>query len=169
MKLIFKTFSVAASLAFAATASFAGDTNEICPIMIEDEIDEEEFSEYEGKKVFFCCGACKKSFDANPKYIIKVAGDSLPQYKGMEDKLKLADVKLLDQKFCPMYPDSLVTPDSPSVDYKGKKIYFFKKRAVDKWEKDPETNFKEATEAGLLPQFAENKSKDGDKKEEKKD
>ena len=163
MKLISKSFAVAASLAFAATAAFAGDKNEICPIMVEDEIDEEEFSEYEGKKVYFCCTTCKKSFDANPKYIIKVAGDSLPQFKGMEDKLKLADVKLLEQKFCPMYPDSLITPDSPSVEYKGKKIYFFKKRAVDKWEKDPEGNFKKATEEGLLPQFKENK-----KKEEKK-
>ena len=103
MKLIFKTFSVAASLAFAATASFAGDTNEICPIMIEDEIDEEEFSEYEGKKVFCCCGTCKKSFDASPKYIIKVAGvEALPQFKDMEDKLKLAEVELLEQKFCPL-------------------------------------------------------------------
>lgn len=167
MKLIFRTFTAAASLAFAATAAFADDTNKLCPIMVEDEIDEEEFSEFEGKKVFFCCATCKKSFDANPKYIIKVAGDSLPQYKGMDEKLKLAEVELLEQKFCPLYPDSLITPDSPSVEYKGKKIYLFKKRAVEKWAKDPDGNFKKAIEAGLLPQFAENKGKDGDKKEDK--
>jgi len=139
--------------------------------MVEDEIDEEEFSEYEGKKVYFCCGTCKKSFDASPKYIIKVAGDTLPQFKGMEDKLKLDEVELLEQERCPMYPDSIVTPDSPSIEYKGKKIYFFKKRAVDKWEKDPEANFKKASEAGLLPQFDEKKDddkkkKDGDEKKE---
>ena len=165
MKLIHKAFALAAGLAFTTTAAFADDkaTNKICPIMVEDEIDDEESSEYEGKTVYFCCTTCKKVFDANPKYIIKVAADSLPQFKGMEDKLKLSEVKLLDQKFCPMYPDSLITPDSPSVEYKGKKIYFFKKRAVDKWEKDPEGNFKKATEEGLLPQFKENK-----KKEEKK-
>ena len=29
--------------------------NKICPIMIEDEIDQEEVVEFEGKKVFFCC------------------------------------------------------------------------------------------------------------------
>ena len=160
MKLIFKTFALAASFAFAASAAVADDANTICPIMIEDEIDEEEFSEYEGRKVLFCCTTCKKIFDANPKYIIKVAGDNLPQFKGMEEKLKLAEVELLEQKFCPMYPDSIVTPESPSAEYKGKKIYFFKKRAVAKWEKDPEGNFKKAIEAGLLPQFAENKKKE---------
>jgi YHS domain-containing protein len=160
MKLISKTFAIAASLAFAASAAFADDTNKICPIMVEDEIDEEEFSDYEGKKVFFCCGTCKKSFDANPKYIIKVAGEALPQYKGMDEKLKLAEVELLEQKFCPIYSDSLITPDSPTVEYKGKKIYLFKKRAVAKWKKDPEGNFKTATEAGLLPQFDENKKQD---------
>ena len=166
MKLIHKALALAAGLTFSTTAAFADDkTNELCPIMVEDEIDEEEFSEYEGKKVFLCCGTCKKVFDANPKYIIKVAGDALPQFKGMEEKLKLSEVKLLDQKFCPMYPDSLITPESPSVEYKGKKIYFFKKRAVDKWEKDPDANFKKATEAGLLPQFDENKSKDDKKKD----
>lgn len=160
MKLIFKTFTLATSLALSLSAAIADDTNKICPIMVEDEIDEEEFSEYEGKKVFLCCGSCKKIFDANPKYIIKVAGDALPQFKGMEEKLKLSEVELLEQRFCPMYPDSIVTPDSPSIEYKGKKIYFFKKRAVDKWEKDPEGSFKKATEAGLLPQFAENKKKE---------
>ena len=164
MKLIHKAIALVAGLTFTTSVAFAKDENEICPIMIEDEIDDEESSEYEGKTVYFCCTTCKKIFDKNPKYIIKIAADSLPQFKGMEDKLKLSEVKLLDQKFCPMYPDSIVTPDSPSVEYKGKKIYFFKKRAVDKWEKDPDGNFKKATEAGLLPQFDENKSKDEKKK-----
>ncbi|MFT4547043.1 MAG: YHS domain-containing protein [Verrucomicrobiales bacterium] len=163
MKLIAKISSLAAGLALTAFTAVAEDTNTICPIMVEDEVDDEEFSEYEGKKVLFCCTSCKKSFDKNPKYIIKIALDSLPQFKGMEEELKLSEVKLLDQKFCPMYSDSIVTPDSPSIEYKGKTIYFFKKRAVDKWEKDPEGNFKKATEAGLLPQFDENKSKDEDK------
>lgn len=164
MKLIFKTFAAAVGFAMASTAALADDTNKICPIMVDDEIDEEEFVSYEGKKVFFCCGTCKKSFEANPKYIIKVAGDSLPQFKGMEEKLKLAEVELLEQKFCPLAPDSIITPDSPSIEYKGKKIYFFKQRSLDKWQKDPEGNFKTATEAGLLPQFAENKGKDEEKK-----
>ena len=29
--------------------------NKLCPIMIEDETDEEEVVEFEGKKVLFCC------------------------------------------------------------------------------------------------------------------
>ena len=168
MKLISKVLSLAASFTFAASA-FADETNTVCPIMVDDEVDDTEVSEYEGKKVYFCCTKCKKIFDANPKYIIKASHDLLPQFDGMDEELKLSEVELMEQKFCPMYPDSLVTPDSPSIEYKGKKIYFFKDRAISKWEVDPEASFKAATEAGLLPQFDENKSKDEAEEDPEKD
>jgi len=60
----------------------------------------------------------------------------------------------MGQRFCPIKTDSLVSPKSPSIEYKGKKIYFFKERDIErKWGKDPEKYFSEAKEAGLLPQF----------------
>ena len=43
---------------------------------------------------------------------------------------------------------------SVPIEYKGKKIYFFKERDIDrKWKKDPEAAFEKARKEGLLPQF----------------
>ncbi len=47
-----------------------------CPIM-GSAIDKALFTEYKGKKVYFCCPGCKPEFEKNPeKYIVK-----LPQFK----------------------------------------------------------------------------------------
>ncbi len=49
----------------------------MCPIMDGNKIDKNVFVEYKGKKVYFCCSACKAKFEADPeKYISK-----LPQFK----------------------------------------------------------------------------------------
>jgi YHS domain-containing protein len=47
----------------------------VCPVT-GDKIDKNMFVEYKGKKVYFCCAACKSVFNKNPeKYIAK-----LPQF-----------------------------------------------------------------------------------------
>ena len=102
----------------------------VCPLMLEDEIDEEEFSEFAGKKTFMCCSTCVKRFDKSPKYYIKAlrehavtkglpAHHFFPQFKDMD----LKDVKLMDQRFCPVRSGALVGPGSPSVEYKGCLLY----------------------------------------------
>ena len=49
----------------------------MCPVMPEMKINPEVFSEYKGKKVYFCCTDCKAKFEAEPeKYIA-----NLPQFK----------------------------------------------------------------------------------------
>jgi len=48
----------------------------ICPVM-EGAINKNMFTEYKGKKVYFCCAGCKEKFEKEPeKYIAK-----LPQFK----------------------------------------------------------------------------------------
>ena len=48
----------------------------VCPVMVKA-INKNVFIEYKGKKVYFCCAACKPKFKADPeKYIAK-----LPQFK----------------------------------------------------------------------------------------
>ena len=48
----------------------------ICPIM-GNPIDKSVFTEYKGKKVYFCCPACIEEFNKDPdKYIAQ-----LPQFK----------------------------------------------------------------------------------------
>ncbi len=47
-----------------------------CPIM-GNPVNKDIFTEYKGKKVYFCCAGCKKEFEKEPeKYIPK-----LPQFK----------------------------------------------------------------------------------------
>lgn len=47
----------------------------VCPVM-EGAINKDYFTEYKGKKVYFCCPGCKEKFEAEPeKYIAK-----LPQF-----------------------------------------------------------------------------------------
>ncbi len=47
-----------------------------CPIMVGQPINKAIFTEYKGKKVYFCCSGCDSKFKADPeKYIAK-----LPQF-----------------------------------------------------------------------------------------
>ena len=47
-----------------------------CPIMVGKPIDKAVFTEYKGKKVYFCCPGCDSKFKEDPeKYIAK-----LPQF-----------------------------------------------------------------------------------------
>ena len=44
----------------------------ICPVM-EGPINKEIYTEYKGKKVYFCCPGCKEKFEKEPgKYISKL-------------------------------------------------------------------------------------------------
>ncbi|HAF59296.1 MAG TPA: YHS domain-containing protein [Opitutae bacterium] len=52
-----------------------------------------------------------------------------------------------------MYPDRIVNPESKTIEYNGKTIYFWSSSAQRRWKKDPEKYFKEAMERGHLPQF----------------
>ncbi|MEM9478405.1 MAG: hypothetical protein AAGA58_01945 [Verrucomicrobiota bacterium] len=139
----------------------------ICPIMIDTEIDEEEVFEYEGTKVFLCCSSCAGVWEDNAAYYVKVGIEEglLPQFSEMPKKLK--DLELMEQRFCPLRNECVVTPESPSIEYNGKKIYFFKERDIERrWNKDPDAAFEEAREKGLLPQFDEKKDSEETKKEE---
>ena len=156
-----KIFFYSTVVTFLFSSSLLRAENTICPIMVGDEVDEEEFVEFEGKKVFMCCGTCSKLWDKSPKYYIKVMGDVLPQFKGMEEKLGLDKVELLPQKFCAVYPDRVVTPESPKVEFQGKTVYLFSKGAVRRWERSPERALAKALEAGVLPQFEKNKKVPG--------
>lgn len=48
----------------------------VCPVMA-GAINKELFTEYKGKKVYFCCLGCKEAFEKEPeKYL-----DKLPQFR----------------------------------------------------------------------------------------
>lgn len=138
----------------------ADDKNTKCPLMTGADVDSEQVVEYEGVKVLFCCQRCRKVFNANPKYVIKASLELVPQFEPLKKKLDLDKVELLAQRYCPIEKNYLVTPESPSVEYKGVKVYLWDEDSVKEWKKDPDGCAKRAIEAGLLPQLAPKKKKD---------
>jgi hypothetical protein len=153
MKLRSTFLTLAITLFAGVTIGFSQDKNGKCPIMTDDDADPEYTLEYEGKKVLLCCEKCTKIWHDNEKYIIKLVPDLLPQFKGMETKLGLEKVELLKQKYCPIRKDQIVVPSSPTVEYKGQKVYLADKKAVEKWNADVEGSAQKASAAGLLPQL----------------
>ena len=127
---------------------------ETCPIMIDDEIDPEEVSEASGKKIAFCCGSCVKAFDNNMAYYIKAIPTLAAKFTDAEKKqLKVCCVKLLSQRYCPVYPDRIVNPNSPTVEYMGKTIYLWSSSAVRRWNKKPDEYYYDAVKRGHLPEL----------------
>jgi YHS domain-containing protein len=51
-------------------------TNTYCPVMGDMKVDTQIFTDYKGKRVYFCCLKCKSTFQADPtKYLHR-----LPQF-----------------------------------------------------------------------------------------
>ena len=46
-----------------------------------------------------------------------------------------------------------VNPNSKTLEYKGKTVYFWSSSAQRRWKRDPEKYFKDAMSKGHLPQF----------------
>jgi len=71
------THEHAATMAKSEGEAVAAEVEQtICPVM-GNPINKQFFTEYKGKKVYFCCPACKPEFEKNPeKYLAK-----LPQFK----------------------------------------------------------------------------------------
>ena len=128
-----KTLIVVAFLMGIAVTPQAAPAQKICPLMIEDEIDEEEFVVYKGIKVYTCCGTCKKLWSQNPDYYAVVSVEQAPQLKAVASKT----IKPMAQLFCPVYTDVRVHPKSPSMEYKGKKIYFKNDRGMGRFKMNP--------------------------------
>ena len=46
----------------------------LCPIM-GNKIDKKQFADYEGKRVYFCCGMCPATFNKDPAKYVKQLED----------------------------------------------------------------------------------------------
>ena len=134
---------------FAASSVLAVQTK--CPLIINDEVDTEETVTVEGKRIDFCCGSCVKKFTANKAYYIK-AVKYLNDLFTPEQRKKLGvdEVVLLQQRRCPIYPDRIVNPNSPTVEYKGMTIYFWSSSATRRWKRDPDKYYQDAKSKGTL-------------------
>jgi YHS domain-containing protein len=53
-------------------------TNDVCPVMPDMKVNPAIFTDYEGKRVYFCCNNCKAAFAKNPEKYLPL----LPQFGG---------------------------------------------------------------------------------------
>lgn len=124
---------------------------EKCALMSEDDIDTQESTVVSGKALHFCCGSCVTKFEQDQAYYIKAVKSLYDRFTPSErKKLGVDQVKLLDQRHCPVYPDRLVGPSSPTVEYNGKTIRLWSSSATRRWNRDPERYYKAAIAAGVL-------------------
>ena len=136
LKRIFTGSLMAMVLMLGITASAADLPNQkMCPLMIEEGIDLEdcEVVTYKGVKVLTCCSTCKKMWAQNPDYFAVVSVKQAPQLAKVASK----KIKPMKQLFCPVYTDTRVHPKSPSIEFKGKKVYFCKDRAMKRFQANP--------------------------------
>ncbi len=131
----------------------ANAANPKCPIMTQDEADTDITVSYQGIEIAFCCSPCVKQFKKEPDYYAKLFQEmgSVPQLKDVKVP---GEVTLLVQRFCPFSTDRLIGPASPSVEYRGVKIYLSKPGHVTTWEAEPDKHARHGFEKGLLPQLA---------------
>jgi YHS domain-containing protein len=82
-----------------------------CPVMVGNKIDPNLYTEYRGKKVYFCCQKCKDAFEANPeKYLHRLPQFETGPSEGVEssafhpgaliEPLGLTTLSLLSVTFC---------------------------------------------------------------------
>lgn len=154
----FKSLLGAFALATAALSGHASaaDANTKCPMMTEEDADAEKPVDFKGNKILMCCGKCEKAWnaasDASKAYWVKagIQEGALPQLKGKEKELGLDDVKLGEQLYSAVNFKTIVTPESPTVEYNGKKYLVFNAKEQEKWAKDPEGSYKKAVAAGVI-------------------
>jgi YHS domain-containing protein len=138
-------------LLYLLFASFTYGVTETCPIMKDEENDPEETTEVLGKKFTFCCGTCVRKFEENTAYYIKAIPELQKRFTKEElTKLGVDDVKLLEQRYCPIYPERIVNPNSKTVEHNGKTIYLWSSSAARRWKRDADKYYQEAVEAGIL-------------------
>ncbi len=80
MKRLFSVIAVSLVLALTAAPALAvdqaaqGKAQTTCPVLA-GKIDKSVYEDYQGKRVYFCCDACKKDFLKDPAGYIKKLED----------------------------------------------------------------------------------------------
>lgn len=123
--------------------SLAADKQVNCPIMTKDEVGSDaKVVEWKGVKIELCCDTCLKKFKAEPEaYLLP---ELLPQLKGKE-----LPKRKIEQVYCPVYRDKVVSSKDVSTQYKGVTVYFWNATAKKKFEAEPE----KYASAAVLPQL----------------
>jgi len=110
----------------------AVDQQTHCPILTSIPVDADSPEvEFAGVKFKVCCTGCLKRWKAEPEaYLI---ASNLPQLKGRE-----LPARRIDQVFCPVYRDRVVSSKDPSAQYRGVTVFFFNETARKKFLANPQ-------------------------------
>ena len=118
-----------------------GSAQETCPVT-DRPINKDVYTDYNGKRVYFCCANCVETFTENPeKYLEKMKKDgvtlqTLPEGNG--------------QAVCPV--SGMAVNPEVYVDHDGKRIYFCCEGCVDKFKQDPDTYLEKMNKDGITLQ-----------------
>lgn len=115
-----------ATLTFTGAALAAGPAGGVeqtlCPVSGRA-VDKAQHVDWEGQRVYFCCGACPAKFKADPEKVFsKFAADGV--------------VPENIQTVCPVSGEALEDRKSFS-DYKGRRVYFCCDKCIPAFEKEP--------------------------------
>ncbi len=113
-----------------------GKPQTVCPVM-GGKINKKYHADYKGKRVYFCCPACIKTFKKDPGKYVK--------------KLEKQGVQLESvgkpQTVCPVMGGKI--NKKYYADYKGKRVYFCCPACIRTFKKDPEKYIKKLEKQGV--------------------
>ncbi len=92
----------------ARQADPPGPLNATCPVMPGEPVDPDMFTDYEGKRIWFCCTKCKTKFARNPSAYLA----NLPQFGGVEAAAAPEDADIPDEGTEPS-PGDPASPQPP--------------------------------------------------------
>lgn len=143
MRFVLTVSVVLIACAGARTDDKKAGKQTFCPIMTKDEIgDDAKIVEWKGTKISLCCDTCVKKFQAEPEaYLLP---EILPQLKGKE-----LPKRKIEQVYCPVNRDKVVSSKDVSAQYKGVTVYFWNSTAKKKFEAEPE----KYADPAVLPQL----------------
>ena len=111
-------------------------TQTVCPISGKP-IDNSVHSDYEGKRVYFCCTDCQKQFEKDPKAVMMK----------MEKSGVTPEKVMTHQTMCPVSGEAI--NKSVHADYMGKRVYFCCPDCEKAFKKDPAKYIKKLEDEGV--------------------
>ena len=115
----------------------------LCPVSGND-IDEDVFTDHEGKRVYFCCPHCIKKFKSDPgSYLAKMKDQGIKVENTPEAR---------SQTHCPVMGNEI--QKEVYTDHEGKRIYFCCPPCIEKFKADPGKYLRKMEEEGVRPEDA---------------
>lgn len=121
-------------VAMAAVADDEGNQT-VCPIM-GNKINKDVYTDYNGYRIFFCCGGCIAKFNEDPEGTLQKMADA-----------GVTPMKLKEQSVCPVTGEKLLNKDV-FVDVDGKRVYLCCQGCIAKVKEDPKTYIKKIADRG---------------------